>query len=403
MLHRIYLVCHGETVDQTDDEQDAYYPTENPADVPLSKTGVEQAKQTADRLAMENLPIDLVYSSPSYQCLETLLPIVTTPDGRPKFTVRVEPGLRESQDIDDVFPLCSEVCALKRPTDISDLIDHFNYIDTKYRPLVTPPLKGWLLEPPRRLLLRAHFTMDHLIQTLDAARSPQVILICTHAEVVLAIARVLTSRNLPCWTDYTPNYESFFGELRRRIKRIAMTDLCQPDHHVFNCSITRLDRAASSVDSWAWTLSMNGAHSHLLHQTGEFQFRPSPWQNRHTPHPVLSAMAFINEFPSSMLAIPLATATSTLKTARETVHAIQRQMRANPYRLPAWIYCALWFWLGLAITARLGMLYYFAERLRLARNLEDIIIFRNAFLDGIANACAVLVQFSLFMFPPLLA
>lgn len=49
------------------------------------------------------------------------------------------------------------------------------------------------------------------------------------------------------------------------------------------------------------------------------------------------------------------------------------------------------------------MLYYFADRLKMARTQEDIIIFRNAFLDGLANACAVLVQFSLFMFPPLLA
>lgn len=95
MLHRIYLLCHGETVEQTDEElRDEYYPTGNPADITLSKTGTEQAKQTADRLAIENLPIDLVYCSPSYQCLETLRPIVTTPDGKPKYMVRVETGLR---------------------------------------------------------------------------------------------------------------------------------------------------------------------------------------------------------------------------------------------------------------------------------------------------------------------
>lgn len=95
MLHRIYVIRHAETIDFAQNFLgDIPTPTGNHADVQLSAVGIEQARQTAERLAEENMPIDLVYSSPSYQCLETLRPIVTFPDGRVKHYVRVESGLR---------------------------------------------------------------------------------------------------------------------------------------------------------------------------------------------------------------------------------------------------------------------------------------------------------------------
>jgi transcription factor C subunit 7 len=94
MLHRIYVIRHGETADIAQDEKGTGIdPTGNFADIVLSETGREQAKQTAKRLALENLPIDVVYSAPSYQCLETLRPFVTDAKGATVHQVRVENGL----------------------------------------------------------------------------------------------------------------------------------------------------------------------------------------------------------------------------------------------------------------------------------------------------------------------
>jgi broad specificity phosphatase PhoE len=94
MLHRIYLIRHGETADVAPSHKGPISaPTGNHADVYLSAIGIQQAEFTADRLALENLPIDVVYSSPHYHCLETLRPIVTDKDGKIVHEVRVENGL----------------------------------------------------------------------------------------------------------------------------------------------------------------------------------------------------------------------------------------------------------------------------------------------------------------------
>ena len=94
MLYRIYLLRHGETADVSPIPSESIYaPTGNHADVYLSSIGVQQSKFTAARLSLENLPIDVVYSSPHYHCLESLRPIVTDKEGKVVKEVRVENGL----------------------------------------------------------------------------------------------------------------------------------------------------------------------------------------------------------------------------------------------------------------------------------------------------------------------
>lgn len=126
MLHHIYIIRHGETenasmlaaiqdgqvamtpellatIDDGDvasgsapasDEATApAAPTGNRADQVLSQVGIEQSNETAARLAQMKHPIDVVYCSPHYHCLETLRPIVMDGD-KVKYKVRVELGLR---------------------------------------------------------------------------------------------------------------------------------------------------------------------------------------------------------------------------------------------------------------------------------------------------------------------
>lgn len=51
-------------------------PTGIPSDPPLAGYGVQQAKQLAEHVVKLDPPVDRVYSSPFYRCLETLAPTV---------------------------------------------------------------------------------------------------------------------------------------------------------------------------------------------------------------------------------------------------------------------------------------------------------------------------------------
>lgn len=107
MLHRIFIVRHAETADDGNEDliwagkgglqhgpmQQEDAPTNNFADKKLSIRGEQQAIETraalADLTTEPNLPITVVYSSPSYQCLRTLESIVGN-----NYEVRVENGFR---------------------------------------------------------------------------------------------------------------------------------------------------------------------------------------------------------------------------------------------------------------------------------------------------------------------
>lgn len=283
---------------------------------------------------------------------------------------------------------------------IPALLQHFPYIDAKYHSMTKMPPSGWRTEPPRRLLLRAHFLLHHLIIHLDKARKPQAVLLCTHAPIVLAIARILTAKSMPLYTDFDPQYNAFFGEVRRCCRKIAQLHFCEPDHHVGYCSITRFDRRKDT--EWTWRLSINGTQSHLTHANGTWRFRPSPWQNRHTPHPVLFVCTFVKRLPGSLTWFPVSVITTARTTGRELRTAMQRQLRNNPYRLPAWIYLCLWLALIMAIINRVVSLD--SASVRWANiPLHEEYAARADWLDALGNLCSILVQFSLFMFPPLLA
>lgn len=72
-------------------------PTGIPSDPALASYGEQQASQLADRLLTLDPPIDVIYSSPFYRCLQTLKPAAErffAENGRLKDgKIRVENGL----------------------------------------------------------------------------------------------------------------------------------------------------------------------------------------------------------------------------------------------------------------------------------------------------------------------
>lgn len=70
-------------------------PTGIPTDPPLTSKGVEQSKELAEYLCKIEPPIDRVYSSPFYRCLQTLKPTTDRlrAEGRIKEKIRIDRGI----------------------------------------------------------------------------------------------------------------------------------------------------------------------------------------------------------------------------------------------------------------------------------------------------------------------
>lgn len=72
-------------------------PTGIPSDPALASYGEQQAAQLADKLLTLDPPVDVIYSSPFYRCLQTLKPAVERlfhAEGRlPGDKIRVENGI----------------------------------------------------------------------------------------------------------------------------------------------------------------------------------------------------------------------------------------------------------------------------------------------------------------------
>lgn len=70
-------------------------PTGIPTDPPLTAKGVEQSKELADYLASIEPPVDRIYSSPFYRCLQTLKPFSDTyfNEEKSRKKIRVDRGI----------------------------------------------------------------------------------------------------------------------------------------------------------------------------------------------------------------------------------------------------------------------------------------------------------------------
>jgi len=195
-LEVIYVVRHGfRTAWQVDPITGVYSstvpsPTGIPADPPLTSHGTQQAAEMGQHLLTLDPPIDAVYSSPYYRCLQTITPFVNLRGD--DTLIRPEAGIAEyfgSAPFDH-----------PQPADPAVLREMFPAYDVSYESVRKASRKG---ETLTQLYERVAETMRGVVERCDAEGHRAVVL-CTHAAVVIALGRILTGR-----IPETPDVDDF--------------------------------------------------------------------------------------------------------------------------------------------------------------------------------------------------
>ncbi|KAI0118903.1 RNA polymerase III transcription initiation factor complex component [Nemania sp. FL0031] len=204
-LEVIYVVRHGFRSSWSVDHVTGTYtstlrsPTGLPTDPALTSHGVEQADELARHLMGLNPPIDLVYSSPYYRCLQTISPFISRRNSRQskasaspskddvspsRLSIRVESGLSEWYGR----------AHFEHPTSapLSELCVLFADLDADHVSLPTPRRRG---ESIPQLYERTASCIQTIIDQCDQ-EGKRAVVISTHAAVVIALGRVLTA-NVP--------------------------------------------------------------------------------------------------------------------------------------------------------------------------------------------------------------
>lgn len=162
-------------------------PTGIAADPTLTAHGVDQAKELAAHLIKLDPPIERIFSSPYYRCLQTVQPfvdILASSDKPELATVLGETGLSEWYGS----------APFEHPTSASPqmLKGFFPAFDIDYEPAVTPSRTG---ETIAQLHDRVALALDAIIKRCNES-GVRAILLCSHAATIIAIGRVLTG-NMP--------------------------------------------------------------------------------------------------------------------------------------------------------------------------------------------------------------
>ena len=155
-------------------------PTGIAADPPLTSHGTRQADELARHLLSLDPPIDTVYSSPYYRCLQTITPFANLKNAK----ILPEKGISEwfgSAPFDHPQPAPTEVLKPMFPAYCVD------YVSAQ-----TPSRKGETLP---QLYERIAATVRDIVERCDA-EGKRAIVLCTHAAVVIALGRILTG-NVP--------------------------------------------------------------------------------------------------------------------------------------------------------------------------------------------------------------
>ncbi|KAF1830987.1 phosphoglycerate mutase-like protein [Decorospora gaudefroyi] len=195
MIEVIYIVRHAFRANWSVDPQTGVYtsslggtPTGIPTDPPLTSHGVTQSKELADYICTVEPPVERIYSSPFYRCLQTLNPTVEklAKDGKVKGGIRIERGIGE------FFGRAN--FTHPTPPSLTHLTPHFSHLDQDYTSPSAhhPSSNGELIVELHERVKKA---LDHIIQTLDEdPEQPRSVLLCTHAATMIAAGRVLTGK-----------------------------------------------------------------------------------------------------------------------------------------------------------------------------------------------------------------
>lgn len=161
-------------------------PTGIPSDPALASYGEGQALQLADKIATLDPPVDVIYSSPFYRCLQTIQPTVEklVSNGRTDGKVKVENGISEF--------FGTARFTHPAPASLYTLRQHFDFLDPSHAPAIIPSARG---ETIPAIHDRIAYALHRIINDLDAdPRGPKALLICTHAASMICIGRVLTGQ-----------------------------------------------------------------------------------------------------------------------------------------------------------------------------------------------------------------
>jgi transcription factor C subunit 7 len=189
----------------------------------LTAHGISQANELAERLLVVEPPIERVYSSMYYRCLQTVEPFVrkaqapnTTATGGSSAPLRIrgETGLGEwygSAEFAHPTPASLETLRLLFP----------DLLEPDYRPAVTPNRMG---EGIDELHDRVAAAVDAVIAECDRD-GVRAVLLCTHAAVIIALGRVLTGE-MPDDVE-VEDFRAFTCGLslyRRRRQQVSVTE-----------------------------------------------------------------------------------------------------------------------------------------------------------------------------------
>ncbi|TVY45178.1 Uncharacterized protein LSUB1_G001036 [Lachnellula subtilissima] len=193
-LEVIYLTRHGFRSNWIVDPKTGTYsasipsPTGIPSDPALAGYGVAQSHELAAHLKTLSPPIERIYSSPFYRCIQTITPTLnalsssSTSTSSPSLKVRGENGIGEWYGLARFdHPSPAEPALLKT------LFPHY---DETYTPVIKPSVNGENIE---ELHNRTAYALHRIIEQSDR-EGVKAIVICTHAATLIAIGRVLTGR-----------------------------------------------------------------------------------------------------------------------------------------------------------------------------------------------------------------
>jgi hypothetical protein len=211
------------------------------------------------------------------------------------------------------------------------------------------------------------------------------------------------------------NATDLWQMLRKRCLDLEMYKIYRHDHAAGFCGITQFEKTEKDKNR-GWAMTLNGDQSHLTTNRGRpWHFRPTQWQNRHEPNPVLATVMYFQDGYCGLKNTWEAVA-SFFKVWLGACRSRRDRWRSNPYRLPAWVYLVLWsllFWTILLwawILRRLIWNYLRREKNDLW-NIEDPkdraelerFNARTDILSKWATILQPIVSFVLFIFPPLMA
>ncbi|KAI1660373.1 phosphoglycerate mutase-like protein [Daldinia decipiens] len=198
-LEVIYVTRHGFRSPWAVDPSTGNYtasvrsPTGLPTDPALASHGIEQANELAEHLLGLDPPIEQVYSSPYYRCMQTIQPFIRKlrhqqaqlsggVSGDPHSEIRVDLGLSEWYGL----------AHFEHPSSapLNKLQSLFPELDASYASSPPPSRYGETLP---QLHDRVAQAIDFIIRRSDQ-EGHKVVLVCTHAAVVIALGRVLTGQ-----------------------------------------------------------------------------------------------------------------------------------------------------------------------------------------------------------------